>query len=210
MRFEPHQRIVFIGDSITDAGRRAEAAPLGAGYVGIVHGMLAAQYPAHDLTIINRGVSGDTVRHLAARWDTDAIGPRPDWLSVKIGINDVWRAFGVNAHEAVPLPEYRETLEILLRQAQEETSCRLIVMAPYVIDRNRADPMRARMDEYGAAAREVAAALGAVHVATQAAFDTVLATTAPADWAPDRVHPNVAGHAVIARAFLAATGFAID
>ncbi|MDQ4099160.1 MAG: GDSL-type esterase/lipase family protein, partial [Chloroflexota bacterium] len=145
----------------------------------------------------------------ATRWDTDAIGPRPDWLSVKIGINDVWRAFGANTHEAVPLPEYRETLEILLRQAREETGCRLIVMAPYVIEPNRDDPMRARMDEYGAAAREVAAVLGAIHVATQAAFDTVLATTTPTDWAPDRVHPNVAGHAVIARAFLAAIGYVI-
>ena len=209
MRFEPKQRVVFIGDSITDAGRRDAAAPLGAGYVGIVHGMLAAQYPAHNLSIINRGIGGDTVRHLAARWDADAIGSQPDWLSVKIGINDVWRAFGVNAHEAVPLPEYRATLEDLLRRAREETGCRLIVMAPYVIEPNRADPMRARMDEYGAAAREIAVALDAIHVATQAAFDTVLATTTPADWAPDRVHSNVAGHAVIANAFLAAIGFAI-
>jgi lysophospholipase L1-like esterase len=205
--FAPNQRIVFIGDSITDAGRRDPASqPLGSGYVGVVQGFLAARYPDHRLTIVNRGIGGDTVRHLAARWDDDAIGPRPDWLSVKIGINDVWRGFGVNAHESVPLPEYRATLHALLARAREATGCRLIVMEPYLIEPDRTEPMRARMDEYGLAARDVAAALDAVNVRTQAAFDTVLRTTSPADWAADRVHPNVAGHAVIAHAFLHALG----
>ena len=202
MRFEPNQRIVFIGDSITDAGRRDIAPPLGGGYVGIVAGFLAAQYPEHRLAVVNRGIGGDTVRHLAARWDADAIGPRPDWLAVGIGINDVWRAFGDNTHEAVPLPEYRDTLRSLLTRAQDETGCRLIVIEPYMIEPDRSDPMRARMDEYGQAAREIARALDAVNVRTQEAFDTVLATTTPDDWATDRVHPNIAGHAVIAHAVL--------
>lgn len=206
MRFQPNQRIVFIGDSITDAGRRDAAPPLGGGYVGIVAGFLAARYSEHRLSVINRGIGGDTVRHLAARWDADAIGPRPDWLAVGIGINDVWRAFGDNTHEAVPLPEYRDTLLTLLTRARDETGCRLIVIEPYMIEPDRADPMRARMDEYGQAARAVAQSLDAIEVHTQAAFDTVLATTSPADWAADRVHPNAAGHAVIAHAVLAAIG----
>ena len=206
MRFAPNQRLVFIGDSITDAGRRDAAPPLGSGYVGIVAGFLAAQYPDHHLSVINRGIGGDTVRHLAARWQADAIGPRPDWLAVGIGINDVWRTFGDNTHEAVPLPEYRDTLFTLLTRARDDTGCRLIVIEPYLIESDRADAMRARMDEYGQAARAVAQALDAVEVHTQDAFDTVLATTTPADWAADRVHPNVAGHAVIAHAFLRATG----
>jgi len=82
----------------------------------------------------------------------------------------------------------------------------LIVIEPYMIEPDRADAMRARMDEYGQAALLVAQSLDAVEVHTQDAFDTVLATTTPADWAADRVHPNVAGHAVIAHAFLRATG----
>jgi lysophospholipase L1-like esterase len=206
VRFEPNQRIVFIGDSITDAGRRDVAPPLGGGYVGIVAGFLAAQYPEHRLAVVNRGIGGDTVRHLAARWDADAIGPRPDWVAVGIGINDVWRAFGDNTHEAVPLSEYRDTLRSLLTRAQDETGCRLIVIEPYMIEPDRSDPMRARMDEYGQAAREIARALDAVNVRTQEAFDTVLATTTPDDWATDRVHPNIAGHAVIAHAVLNAVG----
>lgn len=209
MLFEPNHRIVFIGDSITDAGRRAEAAPYGRGYVGLVRAFLTARYPSHPLAVVNRGVAGDTVRHLAARWTEDAIAPRPDWLSVKVGINDVWRGFGVNAHEAVPLSEYRDTLTTLLARAREETGCRLIVMEPYMIEPDRGDPMRARMDEYGRAAREVAVALDAINVRPQEAFDVVLRSTSPADWADDRVHPNLDGHAVIALAFLRAVGFEV-
>ncbi len=207
MLFESGQTIVFIGDSITDAGRRAEASPYGRGYVGLVRAILLGAYPDRRLTIVNRGFAGDTVRHLAARWDEDAIGLKPDWLSVKIGINDVWRAFGDNAHEAVPLPEYRATLRTLLMRARAESGCRLIVIEPYLIEPDRADPMRARMDEYGLAAREIAAELDAVNVRTQEAFDSALNSSEPAAWADDRVHPNIEGHAVIALAFLRAVGF---
>ncbi len=207
MLFESGQTIVFIGDSITDAGRRAEASPYGRGYVGLVRAMLMGGYPDRRLTVVNRGFAGDTVRHLAARWDEDAIGLKPDWLSVKIGINDVWRAFGEDAHEAVPLSEYGATLRALLMSARAESGCRLIVMEPYLIEPDRADPMRARMDEYGLVAREIAAELDAVNVRTQEAFDTALKSSEPAAWADDRVHPNIEGHAIIALAFLRAVGF---
>ena len=210
MRFEPNQRIVFIGDSITDAGRRDVAPPLGGGYVGIVAGFLAAQYPEHRLAVVNRGIGGDTVRELAARWDTDAIGTAPDWLSVMIGINDIWHNFGSQPARAVPLAEYATTLRTLLRQAVDRTGCRLIVAEPYIIEPDRADPQRAATDRYCLVAREIAAEFGAVNVRTQDAFDEVLRSTAPADWADDRIHPNRPGHAVIAQAFLRALNFTLS
>jgi hypothetical protein len=69
--------------------------------------------------------------------------------------------------------------------------------------------MRHRMDEYGAAVLRIAGDCGAAAVDTQAAFGAALATTAPRDWAPDRVHPEGPGHAVIALALLRAIGFAL-
>ena len=93
MMFEADQRIVFIGDSITDCGRRDVRAPYGDGYMSLVRALVTARFPAVPLTWVNRGVGGDTVRDLAARWERDAVGERPDWLVVMIGINDVWRAF---------------------------------------------------------------------------------------------------------------------
>lgn len=207
MIFGQGQRIVMIGDSITDCGRRDTFAPYGNGYVSLVHAFITARYPELDLQFENRGISGDTVRHLEARWDEDAIALKPDWLSVKIGINDVWRAFGVNAHEAVPPAEYETTLRALLRRAVDETGCKLIVMEPYVIEKNPADPQLLRTRELGWIARMIAEEFDAITVRTQDAFDAVLRYSEPAAWAADRIHPNLAGHAVIARAFLNAVGF---
>ncbi|MEO8287961.1 MAG: SGNH/GDSL hydrolase family protein [Chloroflexota bacterium] len=211
MIFEAGQKILFIGDSITDAGRRDTAPPFGDGYVSMVRNVILARYPELRLTFVNRGVSGDTTRHMASRWEKDVIAEQPDWLSVKIGINDVWRDFGPNKQEAVPLAEYVATLRSLLDRTRQATNARLILMKPYMIDADCSNPMRAQMDLYGAEVGRLAEEYGAIQVSTQAAFDDVLARTptrpAPAAWADDFIHPNGPGHAVIALAFLRAVGF---
>lgn len=205
--FGTGQKVLFIGDSITDCGRRDAAAPYGNGYMNLVRSFVIARYPELGLRFENRGVGGDTVRNLDARWERDVVDEGPDWLSVKIGINDVWRAFGANAHEAVPIDEYETTYRRLLRSAVDSTGCRLIIAEPYVIEPDRADSMRVRMDEYGQVARALAAEFEAVNVRTQEAFDVALVSTVPGDWADDRVHPTLPGHAVIAQAYLRAIGF---
>jgi lysophospholipase L1-like esterase len=209
MLFSAGQRVVFIGDSITDCDRRGAAAPYGDGYVDLVRSLVTARHPELGLTWVNRGIGGDTVRDLAARWEADAIGTAPDWLSVMIGINDIWHGFGSQPDRAVPIDEYASTLRSLLRQAADRTGCRLLVAEPYLIEPDLAEPQRAQTDQYCLVAREIAAELGAVMVRTQDAFDEVLRTTAPADWADDRVHPNRPGHAVIAQAFLRALNFTL-
>jgi len=209
MRFEPGQTILFIGDSITDCDRRGAAAPYGNGYMRLVRDLLLARYPDYGLRFVNRGVSGDTTRHLAARWERDVIAERPDWLTVLIGINDVWRAFGSDRHEAVPLAQYTATLRRLLDRTRAATAARLILMEPYMIEPDPAQPMRRQMDAYGAAVRHLAAEYQAVLVRTQAAFDAALHQTTPAAWADDQIHPNGPGHAVIALAFLRAIEFTL-
>jgi lysophospholipase L1-like esterase len=132
--FRQGQKLLFIGDSITDCGRRQPPhEPYGNGYVSLVRAFLLARYPALGLTIVNRGVSGNTVRDLADRWDNDVIALQPDWLSVKIGINDVWRTVAGQLDRAVPLDVYEATYRQLLARTQQETSSRLILMEPYVI-----------------------------------------------------------------------------
>jgi lysophospholipase L1-like esterase len=205
--FERQQKIVFIGDSITDAGRRPGTAPYGDGYVSQVCTLLQARYPELRLRFANRGVAGDTSRHLADRWERDVIAEQPDWLVMMIGINDVWLSFGLYPQEAVPLPEYEATLRRLLDRTCSATSARLVLMEPYMIEPNRLVPMRRQMDWYGAVIRRLAADYGAVLVRTQAAFDTVLAHTTPHDWSGDQIHPSSAGHAIIALALLREIGF---
>ncbi|MEO7912410.1 MAG: SGNH/GDSL hydrolase family protein [Roseiflexaceae bacterium] len=207
MLFEAKQKIVFIGDSITDCGRRDVAAPYGDGYVSLVRSLLLARYPERQLQIVNKGIGGNTTRDLAARWQQDVIAERPDWLAVMIGINDVWRSFDSNGVGAVGLEEYTATLRKLLDQTRTTTSARLILAEPYMIEPDQNRPMRRQMDTYGAAVRQIAADYDAVLVRSQAAFDTALASTTPNGWADDSIHPNPPGHAIIGLAFLKAIGF---
>jgi lysophospholipase L1-like esterase len=209
MLFEAKQKIVFIGDSITDCGRRDEAAPYGNGYVSLVRGLLLARYPERQLRIVNQGSGGDTTRNLAARWKRDVIAERPDWLAVMIGINDVWRTYDSNGIGAVGLEEYTATLRDLLKQTRATTSARLILAEPYMIEPDQNRPMRRQMDTYAAAVRQVADEYDAILVRTQAAFDAALACTTPKDWADDQIHPNAPGHAIIGLAFLKAIAFDI-
>jgi lysophospholipase L1-like esterase len=207
MLFESGQTILFIGDSITDCGRRDVNAPYGNGYMGLVRAFVDARYPELGLHWENRGIGGNTTEHLLARWEEDAIALRPDWISVMIGINDVWRTFDSGGAGAVSIEDYEANLRNLLQQVKERTHARLIVADPFDIDPDRSDPMRAMMDAYGAVARRVGEEFGAVGIRTQEAFDTVLATTSWETWAPDKIHPGLPGHAVIAQAYLRAIGF---
>src|SRR5687768_15255030 len=98
VKIQANSKLVMIGDSITDAGRkqpigegRNEAT--GRGYVAQVETLLNTVYPQLAIRVVNVGTSGNTVRDLKNRWQTDVIDQKPDWLSVMIGINDVWRQF---------------------------------------------------------------------------------------------------------------------
>ena len=210
MQFKAGQKIVMIGDSITDAGRRDIEPPYGVGYMTLVRSFVTALHPELGLRWENRGIGGDTVRNLDARWTADVVDERPDVLTVMIGINDVWRAFGDKPHEAVPEDEYRATLTRLIRAAQDSADPDLYVGSPYMIEADRSDPMRAAMDARGAIAREVAADVGATFIDVQAAFDRVLTCSESGDWADDRIHPNQPGHAVIAVEFLRAFGIGVS
>ena len=94
MLIQDQMRVVFQGDSITDAGRsRSDDTQLGEGDPNMVAAALAALYPERSLRFYNRGISGNRVRDLKQRWTEDAIALKPDILSILIGINDTWRAF---------------------------------------------------------------------------------------------------------------------
>jgi lysophospholipase L1-like esterase len=208
MIIEPHSKLVMIGDSITDCERTRPIGEglfdaLGKGYVSLVDSLLIANYPEHKIRVVNMGISGNTVRDLQDRWQTDVLDLNPDWLSICIGINDVWRHFDTPfQHEwQVPLDEYTKTLENLL-QKTPPTLKGLILMTPYFIEPNRTDPMRIMMDEYSTVVRQLAEKYKAVLVDTQAAFDTALVHLHPMALAWDRIHPNRAGHMILARAFL--------
>ena len=213
MIIDPNSNLLFIGDSITDCGRarpvgEGSGGALGNGYVSLVDGLLNATYPERRIRIVNMGISGNTVRDLKGRWQRDVLDRKPDWLSIMIGINDVWRRFGARSQvkQHVPPDEYASTLEELISTTLPGLKG-LVLMTPYFIEPDRADPMREMMDRYGETVRAMAGKYGAVFVDTQAAFDEVLKDLHPMALAEDRVHPNLTGHMVLARAFLRAVGY---
>ncbi|MCA0757823.1 SGNH/GDSL hydrolase family protein [Paenibacillus sp. N4] len=213
MLLEPKSKLVMIGDSITDCERARPYGEglfgaIGKGYVSLVDALLTAAYPELGIRVVNMGTSGNTVRDLSARWQSDVLDLKPDWLSVMIGINDVWRQYDLPAQteQHVYIEEYEQTLEQLIARTRPQLQG-LVLMTPFYIEPNGADPMRSTMDQYGKVVKSLAAKYDARFVDTQAAFNRVMAHIYPATLAWDRVHPNMAGHAVLARAFLQAVGY---
>ena len=178
---------------------------LGNGYVSILQSMFAARHPERLIRIYNAGTSGNTVRDLEARWETDVTAIQPEWLSVMIGINDVWRHFDnpTRPEVAVGIDEYKERLDRLVGSTRRNVKG-LFIATPFYIEPNRQDPMRAMMDEYGEAARAIATRHHCGFVNVQAAFDNFTAHRYPGTIAADRVHPDHTGHFLIAEAFWAA------
>jgi len=115
MIFQGAETLLFTGDSITDCGRprpfSAWEDELGNGYVSQVATLLAAHRPEITLRVINTGSSGNRVTDLADRWEEDVLNFQPDWVSVMIGINDVWRHFDRPFMTQVSPDQYQTILE---------------------------------------------------------------------------------------------------
>jgi lysophospholipase L1-like esterase len=214
-----NRTIVFMGDSITDASHDGLGEPtpwmiwagLGRGYVGLVYAWITASRPADKLRIINRGMSGRTVREIKEAWGREVTEVKPQWVSLMIGINDVWRHFDSPLRKEchVGIEEYESTLDALLT-AHRPSLEGMVLVAPYVIEPNRQEPMRVMMDQYGEVVRKLAAKHSAILVDTQTAFDEVNLHRHPMEIAWDRIHPDSVGHMVIAQAWLKATGYLPD
>jgi len=215
MSFQSGQTILFAGDSITDCGRDPLGEPtqwnpgagLGHGYVSLVHAWISASNPHNFVRVINRGVSGRTVRELKANWSKEVLEQKPDWLSVFIGVNDVWRQFDAPTRKEihVSITEYSQTLDELLAATRPQLAG-LVLATPFMIEPNPHEPMRAKMDLYGAEVKRLAKKHNAILVDVQAAFDRVCAHRHPMEISWDRIHSATFGHMVIARAWLQATG----
>jgi lysophospholipase L1-like esterase len=132
----------------------------------------------------------------------------PDWLSIMIGINDVWRQFdtAVPKDQQISVEEFSGTLERLIATIRPRLQG-LVLMTPYYIEPDRVDPMRAMMDRFGEEVRRLALKFQAEFVDTQAAMDLALREYSPAELAADRVHVNDVGHMILARAFLKAVDY---
>lgn len=208
LSIQPFSRFVCVGDSITDCNREwpiAERNGLGSGYVSLFNALLGSRHPAHGIRVFNAGQNGNTVLDLQARWDADIMALHPDWLSVCIGINDVWRQFDapLRTEWHVPLDVFSHTLDSLLAKTRPQLRG-LVLMTPFFLEPNRQEPMRAMMDAYGQAVSALAVRHDAILVDTQSTMDSLLTHQHPMALCWDRIHPSLTGHMALAQALLAA------
>ncbi len=213
MLFDVGDKVLFIGDSITDYNR---ARPIGEGrpdawgtsYMSDVAAQFTCMRPDMKIRFANTGISGNKVRDLKARWQTDVLDLKPDWVSVLIGINDVWRQFDrpLDTEVHVYPDEFESTYEELIQNTLPHVKG-MILMTPYFMEPNKADTMRMRMDEYGDIVKKLAAKYGQTCVDLQAAWDELFKHMHPCNIAWDRIHPNHTGCVYIANQFLKAVGF---
>lgn len=203
-------RVLFQGDSITDAGRDKEnqrpntVAGLGNGYSFLASARLFEMFPQRDLRIYNRGISGNKVHQLAERWQEDAIDLRPDILSIMIGVNDHWHTLG-GSYDGTSAVYKNDYDELLHRTVKELPSVKLIICEPFIltdVDNINHEEWIPVFDEYRSISRELAVKYDAVFVPFQSVFDQAL-TLAPAEyWAADGVHPSLAGAQLMADAWI--------
>lgn len=199
--------VLLAGDSVTDCGRRTDPAGLGDGYV-----RLLADGPLQGCRVTNRGVGGDRLADLAARWDADVLAPRPDVLSVLIGINDTWRRF--DSGRVSPVDAFEAGYDDLLARALAAGVRRLVLVEPFVL------PVTPAQETWWA--QDLGARVAAVHrladahgatLVPAAAHLTALAAgggaasggdadagrdAGAATLAADGVHPTAAGHRALA------------
>jgi acyl-CoA thioesterase I len=203
--FDNNDLILFQGDSITDAGRdRNDIGSLGSGYPALVAAWYSAMHPSARVRFINKGVSGDRTKELLARWEVDCIDLKPAVVSLLAGINDVWRRY--DSYDPTPVSVFEENYRALLRKVTG-INARIIICEPFLLpvpdDRIA---WREDLDPKIAVIRKLAREFNAVFIPLDGIFAQASVQNAPSFWLPDGVHPSLAGHALIAQAWLKAMG----
>ncbi len=201
--------ILFQGDSITDSGRDKTVLeannPLGLseGYAGLVSAQLLFNNPTKKLQIYNRGISGNKVFQLAARWDKECLELKPDVLSILVGVNDFWHTLN-NGYKGT-IETYRDDYMKLLKTTKDKLpDVQLIIAEPFSVPGLKAvdDKWYGVFDAYSKAAKEIANEFDAVFIPLQSIFNEAQKAMPGVFWTKDGVHPSLAGKQIMAKAWL--------
>lgn len=201
------KKILFQGDSITDAGRwRNDDDYRGNGYPTLVSGVLGLDRPG-EFEFINRGISGNRVVDLLARVKEDIINLEPDYMSILIGINDVWHE--ISRKNGVSAERYEIIYNMLIEQVKEALpNIKIMILEPFVLKASATeeewDTFRSETEKRAVAAKRVAKKNNLVFVPLMDKFDEAAKSASPDYWLLDGVHPSAMGHELIKREWLRA------
>jgi lysophospholipase L1-like esterase len=197
----PGSTILFQGDSITEGGRWPgddQNHIMGQDYAYIVAAQIGLEYPERRLLFINRGVSGNTVVDLAARWQADTIALKPDVLSIMVGVNDTFYRNGQT------IEAYEQTYDTLIAETLKALpDVKIVLGESFLLPSGgyKADyaAKRAELEQRQAVARKLAVKYKLPLVEYQRAFDEAMKQAPAEHWSWDGVHPTYAGHGLMAR-----------
>ena len=207
------KKILFFGDSITDAYRsRTDESAIGVGYPTLVKADLSYEHPG-EYEFVNRGISGNRIVDLLARLKSDCINLKPDYISILIGVNDVWHEI---AHtNGVDAKRFEIVYDLIISQIKESLpNTEIILMEPFVLEGfntcnteeipDRLNRFIVGVSENGKAAQKIALKYNLPFIKLQDKFNQ-LAQKAPVScWLADGVHPTTAGHKMIKQEWLKA------
>jgi acyl-CoA thioesterase-1 len=193
MEFKAGEKILFIGDSITESGRQKDPEGLGNGYVRDIRDYLWLVQPEKKLNIVNRGIGGDKVQHLLARWEKDVTKEQPDWVSLSIGIND--EAFNTT------IEDFRNGYRSLLEQTRSKTAASIILLETTINLEVESSSTRS-LDEYNTVIHELSEEFQTILVPMNQVFTSYLQKQTGFPLTYDHVHMNSAGDLLMAKTWL--------
>lgn len=194
--------ILFMGDSITDAGRsREDDYNLGYGYATMTAGKLGCDYQG-AFRFLNRGIGGNRSIDLLARIKRDLLNLKPDYMTLLIGVNDVWAE--LRSHNGGSAEEYEFNVDLLLtRVLQALPKLRIIVLEPFVLrganTEEEFDAFDAEVRLCAHVAKRLAEKHGLLFVPLQEMLSAFATKTSAETVLADGVHPTYVGHELISR-----------
>lgn len=201
--------ILFQGDSITDGGRWRSGEDfnhiMGQDYAYILAAELGAEYPDRNLTFVNRGISGNRVVDLAARWQSDTLSLKPNLLSILVGINDT---LSTGARQET-VAEFDRGYDRLLQETlQRLPQVKIVLGEPFLlpVGKHKANYAAelAQVQERQQVVERLAAKYHLPLIMYQDVFNAACQQAPPSHWSWDGVHPTYAGHWLMVQAWLKA------
>ena len=195
-------KILFQGDSITDAGRdKRNYHHMGNGYPKFASKLIAEAHPETEFDFYNFGISGNRTCQVFDRLYKDGIEFGPDIFSILIGINDVWHRYGgdrIATTDAQIETNYRAILE----RVKRETNAKIIMLAPYLLDCEDKPLMREDLKTLLPIVRKLAKEFADVYIPLDEKFDEAMKTQPePKFYSADGVHPNQNGAEFIGKLY---------
>lgn len=195
------KRVVFLGDSITQAG----AGP--GGYISLMRESLGGAGLNEEFELIGAGISGNKVPDLQKRLDKDVLSKNPDLVFIYIGINDVWHwthPCCKDKQGGTTKANYEAGLKDIIARIQKQ-GAKVVICTPTVIGEkgDGSNPSDKMLDEYAELSRKVARENGLPLCDLRKAFVSYLKShnkdnVAKGVFTSDEVHLNGAGNAFLA------------